>query len=163
MYLYLQYYCICFSISDLHMPTNELIRMVRVYSTPWEEKSAALQKLHEDHETKVGQLNVALRQLCLQETEVSTKDYDPHTRQTDLLYVSRQFLFRHFLFLHSLSSTGQAARQGTSNQQLGTPFFESTKPKRTRSTMEISDVRLQTEGRDGVGFIWRLWLFGELC
>lgn len=53
------------SISDLNMPVNELVRLVRVYSTPWEEKSAALKKLHEDYEIKQRQLNIAIKRLQL--------------------------------------------------------------------------------------------------
>ncbi|GFN85725.1 histone-lysine N-methyltransferase setd1b-a-like [Plakobranchus ocellatus] len=53
------------SISDLGMPVGELVRMVRVYSTPWEEKSAALKKLHEDYESKQRQLNIAIKRLQL--------------------------------------------------------------------------------------------------
>ncbi|KAK7108804.1 uncharacterized protein [Littorina saxatilis] len=53
------------SVSDLSMPTNELVRLVRVYSTPWEEKSAALKKLHEDYESKQRQLNIAIKRLQL--------------------------------------------------------------------------------------------------
>ncbi|KAK3096492.1 hypothetical protein FSP39_000692 [Pinctada imbricata] len=53
------------SVSDLNMPVNELVRLVRVYSTPWEEKSAALKKLHEDYESKQRQLNIAVKRLQL--------------------------------------------------------------------------------------------------
>ncbi|XP_053396911.1 uncharacterized protein LOC123552816 isoform X2 [Mercenaria mercenaria] len=53
------------SVSDLNMPVNELLRLVRVYSTPWEEKSAALKKLHEDYEAKQRQLNIAIKRLQL--------------------------------------------------------------------------------------------------
>lgn len=53
------------SVSDLNMPVNELVRLVRVYSTPWEEKSAALKKLHEDYENKQRQLNIAVKRLQL--------------------------------------------------------------------------------------------------
>ncbi|XP_067674819.1 uncharacterized protein [Haliotis asinina] len=53
------------SISDMNMPINELVRLVRVYSTPWEEKSAALKKLHEDYESKQRQLNIAIKRLQL--------------------------------------------------------------------------------------------------
>lgn len=53
------------SVSDLGMPANELIRLVRVYSTPWEEKSAALKKLHESYESKQRQLNIAIKRLQL--------------------------------------------------------------------------------------------------
>ena len=44
-------------------PIHELIRMVRIFSTPWEEKSAALKKLHEDFHKKKRQLDVAIRRL----------------------------------------------------------------------------------------------------
>ncbi|CAL1543054.1 unnamed protein product [Lymnaea stagnalis] len=53
------------SISDLGMPVGELVRLVHVYSTPWEEKSAALKKLHEDYESKQRQLNIAIKRLQL--------------------------------------------------------------------------------------------------
>ncbi|OWF37664.1 titin-like isoform X2 [Mizuhopecten yessoensis] len=53
------------SISDLNMPVNELVRLVHVYSTPWEEKSTALKKLHEDYESKQRQLNIAIKRLQL--------------------------------------------------------------------------------------------------
>lgn len=59
-----------FSVSDANMPVNELVRLVRVYSTPWEEKSAALKKLHEDYESNQRQLNIAIKRLKLVETQV---------------------------------------------------------------------------------------------
>lgn len=52
------------------MPVNELVRLVRVYSTPWEEKSAALKKLHEDYENKQRQLNIAVKRLQLVDAHV---------------------------------------------------------------------------------------------
>ena len=55
------------------MPVNELVRLVRVYSTPWEEKSAALKKLHEDYESKQRQLNIAIKRLQLVDAHVSGK------------------------------------------------------------------------------------------
>ena len=59
------------SISDMHMPVNELVRLVRLYSTPWEEKSTALKKLHEDYEAKKTQLNIALKRLEMIDAYVS--------------------------------------------------------------------------------------------
>ncbi|ESP03994.1 hypothetical protein LOTGIDRAFT_230267 [Lottia gigantea] len=53
------------SVSDQSKPVNELVRMVQVYSTPWEEKSAALKKLHDDYENKQRQLNIAIKRLQL--------------------------------------------------------------------------------------------------
>ena len=54
------------------MPVNEMLRLVRIYSTPWEEKSAALKKLHEDYETKKSQLNIAVKRLQLIDAHVSS-------------------------------------------------------------------------------------------
>ena len=62
-----------FSVSDLHMPLSELIRLVRVYSTPWEEKSEALKKLHESYEKKQRQLNIAIHRLAMVDESVSTQ------------------------------------------------------------------------------------------
>lgn len=59
-----------FSISDLNMTVNELVRLVRLFSTPWEEKSAALKKLHEDYESKQRQLNIAIKRLQLVDAHV---------------------------------------------------------------------------------------------
>lgn len=53
------------SSSDLSVPITELLRMVKLYSTPWETKSASLKKLHDDYENKQRQLNVALQKLVL--------------------------------------------------------------------------------------------------
>lgn len=59
-------------MNDLDSSVNELVRLVRVYSTPWEEKSAALKKLHEDYEIKQRQLNIAIKRLQLVDTHVSS-------------------------------------------------------------------------------------------
>lgn len=40
--------------SDFAVPVNELVRLVKLYSAPWESKSAALKKLHEDYEKYVN-------------------------------------------------------------------------------------------------------------
>ena len=55
----------------MHMPVNELVRLVRLYSTPWEEKSTALMKLHEDYEAKKTQLHIALKRLEMIDAYVS--------------------------------------------------------------------------------------------
>ena len=54
------------------MPVNELVRLVHLYSTPWEEKSTALKKLHEDYEAKKTQLNIALKRLEMVDAYVSS-------------------------------------------------------------------------------------------
>lgn len=44
--------CGFFSVSDLNMLVNELVRFVRVYLIFWEEKSVVFKKLYEDYENK---------------------------------------------------------------------------------------------------------------
>lgn len=56
------------------MPINEMIRLVRIYSTPWEEKSASLKKLHNDYESKKSQLAIAIKRLQLVDQHVSISD-----------------------------------------------------------------------------------------
>ena len=71
--LYFPVISVCFifcSMGDMQNPVNELLRMVRLYSTPWEEKSAALKKLHEDYNSKKEQLNFAVKKLQLIDAHV---------------------------------------------------------------------------------------------
>ena len=51
------------SVIDLNVPAKELTRLVKLYSVPWENKSKALKKLHQDYESKQHQLEIALRML----------------------------------------------------------------------------------------------------
>ena len=51
------------SISDMSVPMGEVTRLVRLYAVPWENKSKALKKLHQDYESKQHQLEIALRRL----------------------------------------------------------------------------------------------------
>jgi len=53
------------SMSDLSVPTGEMTRLVRLYAVPWENKSKALKKLHQDYESKQHKLEIALRRLEL--------------------------------------------------------------------------------------------------
>ncbi|XP_071792305.1 uncharacterized protein [Asterias amurensis] len=57
------------STTDLYTPTSELVRLVRVYSVSWEQKSLALKKLHSDYESKHKQLNIAIRRLQLADAQ----------------------------------------------------------------------------------------------
>ena len=51
------------SLSDLSVPTGEMTRLVRLYAVPWENKSKALKKLHQDYESKQHKLEIALKRL----------------------------------------------------------------------------------------------------
>ena len=53
------------SASDLSTPTNELVRLVRLYSIQWETKSNILKKIHDDYESKQTRLDIALKKLEL--------------------------------------------------------------------------------------------------
>ncbi|XP_043561999.1 uncharacterized protein LOC122557884 isoform X3 [Chiloscyllium plagiosum] len=53
------------SVSDMYTPTTELVRLVRFYATPWEQKKEILNLLYADHERKKHQLDVAVRRLQL--------------------------------------------------------------------------------------------------
>ncbi|XP_067849876.1 caldesmon-like [Heptranchias perlo] len=53
------------SASDMYAPTTELVRLVRFYATPWEQKKEILERLYADHERKKHQLGVAVRRLQL--------------------------------------------------------------------------------------------------
>ncbi|GCB79170.1 hypothetical protein scyTo_0018717, partial [Scyliorhinus torazame] len=53
------------SVSDLYTPTTELIRLVRFYAAPWEQKKENLELLHADRERKKHQLGIAVKRLQL--------------------------------------------------------------------------------------------------
>ncbi|XP_078405159.1 uncharacterized protein LOC144684799 [Cetorhinus maximus] len=53
------------SVSDMCTPTTELIRLVRFYATPWQQKKEILELLYADRERKKHQLGVAVRRLQL--------------------------------------------------------------------------------------------------
>uniref|UniRef100_UPI00398F0EE5 uncharacterized protein isoform X3 n=1 Tax=Pristiophorus japonicus TaxID=55135 RepID=UPI00398F0EE5 len=53
------------SASDMYTPTTELVRLVRFYATPWEQKKEMLELLYANHERKKHQLGVAVRRLQL--------------------------------------------------------------------------------------------------
>ncbi|KAJ1178258.1 hypothetical protein NDU88_003505 [Pleurodeles waltl] len=57
------------SVSDLSVPSMELVRLVQVHSSTWEQKKKILEKLHSDYERKQSYLSVALRRLQLLETQ----------------------------------------------------------------------------------------------
>jgi hypothetical protein len=81
------------------MPVNELVRLVRVYSTPWEEKSAALKKLHEDYESNQRQLNIAIKRLKLVETQVDIVLFQNNLLHLSLFDIAYVILLRAFFYI----------------------------------------------------------------
>jgi hypothetical protein len=52
------------AFSDINTPVNELIRMVRIYSQPWDQNSVALRRLYSLYDAKKQMLNIAIKRLA---------------------------------------------------------------------------------------------------
>ncbi|XP_022079118.1 uncharacterized protein LOC110973027 isoform X2 [Acanthaster planci] len=74
------------STTDLYTPTSELVRLVRVYSGSWEEKSLALKKLHADYESKHKQLNIAIRRLQLADAQAKRIEHEKRIMNWEKLF-----------------------------------------------------------------------------
>ncbi|XP_038047105.1 uncharacterized protein LOC119721219 isoform X2 [Patiria miniata] len=74
------------STTDLYTPTSELVRLVRVYSGSWEEKSLALKKLHSDYESKHKQLNIAIRRLQLADAQAKRIEHEKRIMNWEKLF-----------------------------------------------------------------------------
>ena len=57
-----------YSLSQI--PINELVRLVQLYSQPFDMKSVALKKLYENNEMKKRMLNIALQRLTTMENNI---------------------------------------------------------------------------------------------
>lgn len=53
------------SFSDLNTPVNEMLRLVKIYSTSWEKNSIVLKKIHDLYENKKQLLNLAIKRLAM--------------------------------------------------------------------------------------------------
>ncbi|KAM4723132.1 uncharacterized protein WCC33_009357 [Rhinophrynus dorsalis] len=51
------------SLSDLYVPSTELVRLVRVFGTQWEQKRLLLNQLQQDHERLQRLLSLALKRV----------------------------------------------------------------------------------------------------
>jgi hypothetical protein len=58
-----------YSQSDLCTPLNELIRLVRLYSSSWEEKVVVLREIQGQQESKQKQVTIALKKIELLASE----------------------------------------------------------------------------------------------
>jgi hypothetical protein len=52
------------TFSDLNTSVNEMLRLVKIYSAPWEKNGAVLKKIHEMYENKKQMLNIAIKRLA---------------------------------------------------------------------------------------------------
>ncbi len=55
----------------MHMVVVELVRLVQLYSSSWEDKCVILGKLHENYESTKMQLAIAVRRLEMLDAHVS--------------------------------------------------------------------------------------------
>lgn len=65
------------SFSDLNPPVNELLRLAKLYSSPWSKQTAVMQRLYREGEQKRALLNLAIRRLAIAEkrTQGNTVDF----------------------------------------------------------------------------------------
>lgn len=61
--------------SSSQIPVNELVRLVQLYSQPFDMKSIALKKLYENNEMKKRMLNIALQRLTTMENAARRHQY----------------------------------------------------------------------------------------
>lgn len=98
---------------NFHLPLYELVRLVRLYAEPWDNKTRALQDLHQSYDQHHAQLKIALRRLEMTGAELE------HSRRQHLimlwerLFAKGMSRFRHgrrWKFL--LQSFRSAAERG---------------------------------------------------
>ncbi|XP_020616659.1 uncharacterized protein LOC110054652 [Orbicella faveolata] len=136
------------SSSDLSVPITELVRMVKLYSTPWETKSAALKKLHEDYENKQRQLNVALQKLVLVGIQSERLAQERKVLNWEKLFskmmTSKAHGYRWKFLIESFKEkvkTGEVYVAGTSTD-------EEAEREKQKSERELESIRRRSMHRD---------------
>ena len=142
-------------MGDMQNPVNELLRMVRLYSTPWEEKSAALKKLHEDYNSKKEQLNIAVKKLQLIDAHVRTV----FGRLLLLIVVTilqgcfnrlRRVIHGSILRRNLIYFAVQTHREGATYHELGEAVLATHHQRWPRSALEVPHRILQATRFTGV-------------
>ncbi|RDD40178.1 hypothetical protein TrispH2_007131 [Trichoplax sp. H2] len=98
------------SVADLNIPLNELVRLVRMYSVPWEEKSEALKKLHADYDSKLRQLNVALRKLELVAVHAERMQKEQSIMHWERMYIKTMVKLDISTLLKDWTASGRSRR-----------------------------------------------------
>ena len=62
------------SYSDLCTPVGEMVRMTRLHSGSWEEKTEGMKKVKSDYESMRRRLNIATKRIEMMAGEVSSND-----------------------------------------------------------------------------------------
>ncbi|PVD29205.1 hypothetical protein C0Q70_11802 [Pomacea canaliculata] len=138
------------SISDLNMTVNELVRLVRLFSTPWEEKSAALKKLHEDYESKQRQLNIAIKRLQLVDAHSKRIAREKRIMNWEKLFTkvtSSKGHGRRWKFL--IETIKQKARMGLEHVQAYTQALEESSESEDEDVADKAPIARAESGLKG--------------
>ena len=100
---------------NFHTPLYELIRLVRLYAEPWDNKTRALQDLHQSYDQHHAQLKIALHRLEMTGAELEHSRRQHLIQLWERLFAKGMSRFRHgrrWKFL--LQSFRMAAERGIS-------------------------------------------------
>ena len=75
------------SFSDLNLPVNELLRLVKLYSSSWEKQTQVMQRLYRESEQKRALLNVAIRRLAIADRRASGWEHERRVLNWERLFV----------------------------------------------------------------------------
>lgn len=98
---------------NFHSPLYELIRLVRLYAEPWDNKTRALQDLHQSYDQHHAQLKIALHRLEMTGAELEHSRRQHLIQLWERLFAKGMSRFRHgrrWKFL--LQSFRMAAERG---------------------------------------------------
>lgn len=75
------------AFSDLNPPVNELLRLTKLYASPWNKQTAVMQRLYRENEQKRGLLNVAIRRLAIAERRSKGWEQEQRVLNWERLYL----------------------------------------------------------------------------
>ncbi|XP_018420667.1 PREDICTED: uncharacterized protein LOC108794166 [Nanorana parkeri] len=75
------------SLTDLYVPSTELVRLVRVFGPQWEQKRMILKQLQEEHERLQRLLSLALQRVQHLETQLHRDSESQHYKNWEKLFV----------------------------------------------------------------------------
>lgn len=75
------------AFSDMNTPVNELIRLVRIYSQPWDQNSVALRRLYSLYDAKKQMLNIAIKRLASIDKRTALFEKDKRIANWEKLFI----------------------------------------------------------------------------
>ncbi|XP_073460695.1 uncharacterized protein [Aquarana catesbeiana] len=75
------------SLTDLYVPSTELVRLVRVFGPQWEQKQLILKQVQEEHERLQRLLSLALQRIQHLETQLHRDSESQHYKNWEKLFV----------------------------------------------------------------------------